>query len=135
VRDAISYQFDVSNCTQLGIDIAQLDSDTVQLDTADWWQWSQHSSPDNSLVVQQEHCSSLGAEQPASPQSGNGIEELDRRIIGLEGKMAKLDELEHRCRQLDEAEQRLGRIEEIYHRLCQLELTVESHYAQFVSSA
>jgi hypothetical protein len=115
-------------------DPTQLDTDSTLPDTADWWLWSQLSTPDNGPALQQDLLSSLySPEQAIPPQPDDQIEELHLKIIEFERKVARLDELERRFCQLDEAEQHLSRMEEMQHRLCQLEVAAENHYAQSVA--
>jgi hypothetical protein len=115
-------------------DPAQLDTDSTLPDTADWWLWSQLSTPDNGPALQQDLLSSsYSPEEVVSSPPDDRIEELHLKIIELERKAARLDELERRFCQLDEAEQHLSRIEEMQHRLRQLEVAAENHYAQSVA--
>jgi hypothetical protein len=111
-------------------------ADVTDPNTVDWWLWSDLLQSDSDLMPQQDNLHGTASPEAAvSSNSHDHIEQLSQKIIALEFKLSRLDELERRCDQLQEAEQRLGQIEEMQYRLCEVELATANHYVKFVTQS
>jgi hypothetical protein len=111
-------------------------ADTAQLSTEDWWLWSDFQYCNPGKAPLQDHFYRSAGPEPAVPFNAHDrIDQLSQKIIELERKLSRLDDLDVQCKQLQQAEQRLGHIEVIQQRLCQVELSTENHYIKSVPRA
>jgi cell fate (sporulation/competence/biofilm development) regulator YlbF (YheA/YmcA/DUF963 family) len=107
----------------------------AQPETTDWWLWPQQPCSDYSVTPPQELLYlSDSPEEVALSNPYDRIEELNQKIIALECKAERLDELERRFSQMEEAGQHLWQFEDMQRRLCQVETTAESRHIEFVST-
>jgi hypothetical protein len=105
----------------------------TQPDTTDWWLWPQQPYSNYGPAPQQELLYlSDSPEQVALSNPYDHIDELNQKIIALECKVERLDELERRFSQIEEAGQHLWQVEDMQRRLCQVEACAEDRHIEFV---